>query len=99
MIGATRLGSSSRKMIVKLLAPSDRLASTNSCSRSERVLPRTTRAMLGHENRAITNTTNCSPGFISPPKQPSAEDEQAPTMPMAKRSSGKDRRNDGGRGD
>ena len=45
MIGPIRFGRISRKMIRELLAPSDRLASTNSFSRIESVNPRTMRAM------------------------------------------------------
>ena len=44
MIGEIRLGRISRNMIRMLPAPSDRLASTNSRSRSDRALPRTSRA-------------------------------------------------------
>ena len=45
MIGAVRLGSSSRKMIRVFDAPIERDASTNSFSRSDSVWPRTIRAM------------------------------------------------------
>ena len=45
MIGAVRLGRISWKMIRVWEAPTDRAASTNSFSRSDRVWPRTIRAM------------------------------------------------------
>ncbi len=45
MIGAVRLGSSSRKMIRELEAPIEREASMNSFSRSDSTWPRTIRAM------------------------------------------------------
>ena len=43
-------------------APSDRLASTNSRSRSESVYPRTMRAMYGHVKAEITRVTKTAEG-------------------------------------
>ena len=45
MIGATRLGRISRKMMRRSEAPSERAASMNSFSRSDSVWPRMMRAM------------------------------------------------------
>ena len=45
MIGATRLGRISRKMMRRFDAPSERAASTNSFSRSDSTWPRMMRAM------------------------------------------------------
>ena len=45
MIGAATFGSTSRNMIRRLVAPSDRAASMNSFSRSDSTWPRTMRAM------------------------------------------------------
>ena len=72
----------SRKMILEFDAPSDREASTNSFSRSDRVWPRTIRAMKVQLVKAITKITTAIPGFSSPPKQPSPN-EQAAAIPVA----------------
>ena len=58
VIGATRFGRISRKMMRASLAPSERAASTNSFSRSESVVERTMRAMYGQVKAEITKTTS-----------------------------------------
>ena len=72
----------SAAMIRTFPAPTERLASTNSFSLSERVLPRMTRATYGHENRTMTRMTIVRPGWISRGKQPSFVVPHAATMPI-----------------
>jgi hypothetical protein len=81
MIGAATLGRSSRVMIRRFPAPAAPAATTNSFSRSDRIWPRTMRAMYGQLNNPITRLTRSSPGLISPPRQPLARSPQADTSP------------------
>ena len=71
-------------MILMSLAPSERLASTNSFSRSESVKPRTMRAMYGQVKSTMIAITSESPGWIEmgPITQPSLLELHAATMPI-----------------
>ena len=77
-------------MIRVLLAPSERLASTNSFSRIESVKPRTSRAMYGQVNRTMIAITRFSPGWIDvkPRLHPSLVALHAATMPIEISSAG-----------
>src|SRR5215208_5030579 len=63
-------------MIRVFEAPSDRADSTNSFSRSDSTWPRTVRAMYVQLMIAITMITTGRPGWIRPPMQPSAPEQQ-----------------------
>ncbi len=71
-----------------LPAPSERLASTNSFSRSDSVSPRTIRAMYGQVKSTITRITTLSPGWMWPPRQPSFVALHAATIPIEMSSCG-----------
>ena len=71
-----------------LPAPSERVASTNSRSRIDSVLPRTIRAMYGQVKSAITKITSPRPGLTRPPRHPSVVVPHAATMPIANSRSG-----------
>jgi hypothetical protein len=68
--GAMRFGSMSRKMIRVLPAPSERLASTNSFSRSESVLPPHDAGDVRPGEEDDHGDHDRQPGWISPPRQP-----------------------------
>ena len=91
MIGATRFGRSSRKMILRFDAPSDREASMNSFSRNDSTWPRMIRPMYGHDTSAITRISTGSPGVTSPPRQPFPS-EHADASPIASSRTGNARR-------
>ena len=84
MIGATRFGRISRKMIRGSEAPIERAASTNSFSRSESVCPRMIRAMYVQLVNEMTKITTLIPGLISPPRQPAPPSVHAAASPVAR---------------
>jgi hypothetical protein len=83
MIGAATFGRTSRRMIRRFEAPSEREASTNSFSRIDSTWPRTMRPMYGHPNNPMIKITGRNPGLMKPQKHPSWLAPHAEAMPSA----------------
>src|SRR3990172_2328207 len=91
MIGAARLGRTSRNRIRRVPAPIERADSMNSLLRIVSTCPRTIRPMYGHVKSAMIPVTSDTPGSTSPPRHPSAVIEQVAAIPIENSSTGREK--------